>query len=171
MNAAVYALPIFVCSVLIYGVAKGVDVFESFIKGARKGMGVALRILPYIIAMLFAVDLFSAGGGFELVGAGVCAVLGSVLPAELIPLWIMRPFSGGASIGLLSALYASSGADSYAGRVASVFMGSSETLFYTTSIYLGSIGISKTRYIVPVALFTDFCGMICSCILVNTFFN
>ena len=170
MNIAEYALPVFIAVVLIYGIVHKVDVFESFIKGARKRLSVALRILPYIVAMIFAVDIFSAGGGFEILSAAICTVVGSSVPTEIIPLALMRPFSGGASIGLLSALYSTAGADSYAGRVASVFMGSSETLFYTTSVYLGSVGLSKTRYIIPVALFTDICGIICSCILVNLFF-
>ena len=156
MNIAEYALPVFIAVVLIYGTVHKIDVFESFIKGARKGLSVALRILPYIVAMIFAV--------------AICTVVGSSVPTEIIPLALMRPFSGGASIGLLSALYSTAGADSYAGRVASVFMGSSETLFYTTSVYLGSVGLSKTRYIIPVALFTDICGIVCSCILVNLFF-
>lgn len=170
MNIAEYALPAFVIFVLIYGVVHKVDVFESFIKGAKKGLGVALNILPYIVAMLFAVDIFSVGGGFDILSAAVISVVGSAIPSQIIPLVLMRPFSGGASMGLLSAVYFAAGADSYAGRVASVFMGSSETLFYTTSVYLGSIGLSKTRYIIPVALFTDLCGIICSCILVNLFF-
>ena len=72
MNIAEYALPVFIAVVLIYGTVHKIDVFESFIKGARKGLSVALRILPYIVAMIFAVDIFSAGGGFEILSAAIC---------------------------------------------------------------------------------------------------
>ena len=89
MNIAEYALPVFIAVVLIYGTVHKIDVFESFIKGARKGLSVALRILPYIVAMIFAVDIFSAGGGFEILSAAICTVVGSSVPTEIIPLALL----------------------------------------------------------------------------------
>ena len=83
---------------------------------------------------------------------------------------LMRPFSGGASIGLLSGILLEYGADSYIGRVASIYLGSTETLLYTVSLYLGSVGIKKSRFIIPVGILCDVLGMIVSCVLVKLLF-
>ncbi len=163
------ALPIFVGIIVLFGLAKRVDIFESFVQGAKGGAKLAFSVLPYVVAMIFAVDIFKASGGFELISAAVADVnIG--IPPEVLPIALMRPFSGGGSIGLLAGLFGTSGADSYPGRVASTFMGSSETLFYTLSVYLGSVGISKTRYIIPVALATDVCGLVFSCFICSVVF-
>ncbi|MBQ9942638.1 MAG: spore maturation protein [Christensenellaceae bacterium] len=165
------ALPVFVLGIVVFGWARGVDLFDCFAKGARAGIGVVFRVMPYVVGMVFAVDIFEAAGGFTLLSrllARPLSVMG--IPPEVLTLFLMRPFSGGASTGLLAALYARCGPDSFAGRVASTFMGSSETLFYTVSLYFGSVGITKTRYVVPVALVTDAAGLIISCLLCRWFF-
>ena len=165
-------LPVFCCFVLIYGLFKKVDVFSSFVTGAKGGIGVVFRIMPYVIGMVFAIDIFKASGIFDMISSALSRVFEKIgIPAEILPIAIMRPFSGGASIGLLSGILMQYGADSYVGRVASVYMGSTETLFYTTTLYLGSVQIKKTRYIIPVALFCDLLGIIVSCILVRMMFG
>lgn len=172
MNSALsLILPGFFCVVVVYALILRVDVFSAFIKGAKGGVGVSLKIMPYVVGMVFAVDVFKASGAFEIISdalSGVFLKLG--IPSEILPIALMRPFSGGASIGLLSGLLMEYGADSFAGRVAGVYMGSSETLMYTVTLYLGSVGIKKTRYIIPVALACDFLGIITSCILVKALF-
>ena len=168
MNIAALILPVFCCLVLVYGLIKRVDVFAAFVKGAKGGIAIVFRIMPYVIGMVFAVDIFEASGLFELIAGAIGGVTSRLgIPAELIPIAVMRPFSGGASIGLLTGILAQYGADSYIGRVASVYMGSSETLMYTVSLYLGSVGIKKTRYIIPVGLLCDLLGMTLSCLLVK----
>ncbi len=163
------ALPIFIALFILFGLISKIDIFESFVTGAKGGAKLAFSVLPYVVAMIFAVDIFKASGGFDIIsGALSGANLG--IPPEVLPIALMRPFSGGASIGLLAGLFATSGADSYAGRVSSTFMGSSETLFYTISLYLGSVGITKTRYIIPVALATDVCGLVFSCFICSVLF-
>ena len=165
-------LPIFCCFVLVYGLIKKIDVFDSFVTGAKGGIGVVFRIMPYVIGMVFAIDIFKASGIFDIITLSLSGLFQKVgLPAEILPIAIMRPFSGGASIGLLTGILMQYGADSYIGRVASVYMGSTETLFYTTTLYLGSVEIKKTRYIIPVALFCDLLGIIVSCILVRLLFG
>ncbi len=164
--AANAAMPLFIAAIVAYVLIKRVDIYESFIAGARQGAGLCFRILPYMVAMIFAVSMLRASGAFEAFISVLTPVTSRLgLPAELIPVAVMRPFSGGASIGMLAGIYAASGADSYVGRVASVYMGSSETLFYTVSLYFGSAGVKRTRYVVPVALFTDAVGMALSCLL------
>lgn len=169
---SVIVLPVFIATILIFGLIKKVDIYKSFVAGAKTGISLAFKVLPYIVAMIFAVDIFRAGGGFDGLNSLLAPVLSVVaFPPELLPLFLMRPFTGGGSMGMLAAILGGAGADSYVGRVASTFMGSSETLFYTTSLYLGSVGITKTRYIIPVALICDVVGIVAACVLVRLFFG
>lgn len=165
------ALPAFVMIILIFGLIKRVDVYDAFVKGARSGISTVFRILPYVVGMIFAVDIFRVSGCFDYLSSLLSPVVSGIgIPAELIPLSIMRPFSGGASMGMLAGMLTRFGADSFLGRVSCTFMGSSETLFYTVSLYFGSVGITKTRYVIPVALITDFFGLIISCLLCKLLF-
>ena len=166
------AMPVFLVITVIYGLVKKVDVYEAFIEGAKKGFALCLRILPYMVAMMFAVSMLTAAGAFDrlsALAAPLMMLLG--IPAEVLSAAMLRPFSGGASMGILGSVLTTHGADSFAGRVLSTFMGSSETLFYTVSLYFGSVGIQKTRYVIPVALITDFFGLILSCLLCRWWFG
>ena len=170
MSAASYAVAVFTAAVVLYGLIHRCDVYASFTKGAAEAVPVIKKVLPYTVAMVFAVRMAEASGFFDI----VCGVISPVtsffgIPAALIPLMLMRPFSGGGSMGLLSGLLVKVGPDSFGGRAASVYMGSSETLFYTVSVYFGSAGISKTLYVIPTALLTDVVGMAASCILCSIF--
>jgi spore maturation protein B len=116
--------------------------------------------------------VFEASGAFSYLAVILTPVMSLIkIPPEILPLALMRPFSGGASIGLLAGIFTQHGPDSYIGRVASTFMGSSETLFYTVSLYFGSVGIKKTRYVIPVAMITDVFGIIISCLLCTLVFG
>ena len=162
--------PLFLAGIVLFGLIKKTDIYSSFICGAKKGIGLSFRVLPYITAMIFAVRMIEASGAFEMICKAIAPVVSKIgIPPEIIPIAILRPFSGGASLGLLAGVFSSYGADSYLGRVASTYMGSSETLFYTVSLYFVSVGIKKTRYVIPVALITDFLGLILSCIICRYF--
>lgn len=162
--------PIFLSSVVLFGLIKKTDIYTSFINGAKKGLGLSFKILPYIVAMIFAVRMTEASGLFEILCKIITPIVGLIgIPAQIIPIAILRPFSGGASLGLLAGVFSSYGADSYIGRTASTYMGSSETLFYTVSLYFGSIGVKKTRYVIPVSLITDMFGLVLSCVICNFF--
>ena len=166
------AMPLFLVAAVIYGLVKKVDVYEAFIEGAKKGFGLCLKILPYMVAMMFAVSMLTAAGAFDLISkwaAPLILLLG--IPAEVFSAALLRPFSGGASMGILGSVLAVHGPDSLAGRVLSTFMGSSETLFYVVSLYFGSVGVKKTRYVIPVALATDLFGLILSCLLCRWWFS
>ena len=166
------SLPLFLAIAVIYGLIKKVDVYEAFIEGAKKGFGLCLRILPYMVAMMFAVSMLTAAGAFSMVSSWLApAILLLGIPAEVFSAALLRPFSGGASMGILGSVFSVYGADSFGGRVLSVFMGSSETLFYVVSLYFGSIGVKKTRYVIPVALATDLFGLILSCLLCRWWFS
>jgi spore maturation protein B len=153
-------VPGFILLVIAAGLKKKVPVFDSFIKGAKGGIGIAFKILPYVVGMVFAVDIFNASGCFAYIAQGIAALLGPAFPPEILPLALMRPFSGGAAVGILIGIFTLSGPDSFAGRVASTIMGSSETLFYTVSLYYGSIGVKHTRHTIPASLVAEVTGVI-----------
>ena len=166
------SLPIFVFIVVGYGLVKKVDIYEEFIAGAKGGIQIVFKILPYIVGMIFAVDIFKASGCFDALSSVLAKPLSWIgIPPEVVRLYLMRPFSGGASMGMLAGVLTKYGADSFIGRVACTFMGSSETLFYTVFLYFGSVGITKTRYVIPVALITDAFGLVFSCIICHLVFG
>jgi len=169
---SIVALPLFVGAVITHGLVKKVAVYDEFISGARSGIGLAFRVMPYIIGMVFAIDIFKASGCFDYISAFIGPVLNSIgIPPEVLPLALMRPFSGGASLGLLAGIFTRYGPDSYVGRVSSTMMGSSETLFYTVALYFGSVGVTKTRYTIPVGLAVEVVGLIASCLVCRFMFQ
>ena len=155
-------VPGFILLVVAAGLSKKVPVFDSFIKGAKGGIGIAIKILPYVVGMVFAVDIFKASGCFEYIAQGIATIIGPVFPPEILPLALIRPFSAGAASGILVGIFTLSGVDSFAGRVASTMMGSSETLFYTVSLYYGSIGVKHTRHTIPASLIAEVSNVIVS---------
>ena len=166
------AMPLFVAAIICAGLFKKVDVYAEFVKGAKSGISTAFKVMPYVVGMIFAVDIWKAAGIFDYISAWAGDAVKFVgIPPEVLPLALMRPFSGGGSFGMLAGVFSKFGPDSYIGRVSSTFMGSSETLFYTVSLYFGSIGINKTRYVIPVALLTDLFGLIFSAIICTAVFG
>ena len=164
-------VPLFIAGIVIFGMAKKVPVYEAFIRGAKQGFSTVIRILPFVVGFVFAIQIFNASGCFEYIATALSPVLGPVgIPPEILPLALMRPFSGSASIAMLTTLFQRFGPDSLIGRSASTMMGSSETLFYTTTLYFGSVGIKKTRYTIPASLTADVFGLFFSVLLCRLFF-
>lgn len=156
-------VPLFIAGVVVFGLARKVAVYEAFVKGAGQGFSTVVRVLPFVIGFVFAIRIFTASGCFDFIAAALSPVLGPAgIPPEILPLALMRPFSGSASIGVLTEILSRYGPDSFIGRSASTLMGSSETLFYTTALYFGSVGIKKTRHTIPVALISDLFGLVAS---------
>ena len=161
-----FAIPLFIIFILGYGFYKKVPVYEAFIEGAKEGFTTVIRILPYLVAMLVAIGVFRSSGAMEMLFRLVSPVTGFLgIPTEVLPLAFMRPLSGSASTGILAELLKNYGPDSFLGRTASTMMGSTETTFYTTSIYLGSVGIRDTRYILAAGLLADLVGFLSSVII------
>jgi spore maturation protein B len=164
-------LPLFILFVIVYGLFKKTRVYESFIEGAKQGFSVSFKIMPYVVAFVFAVGLFRAAGGFDLLTSLLKPVLNFLsIPSEIIPLAITRPFSGSASLGILASILQENGPDSFAGRVASTIMGSSETVFYTVALYFGSVGISKTRHTIPAAMAAEITGLFAAVLICRILF-
>lgn len=155
------AIPFLLSFFPLYAALRGVPVYEEFVEGAKEGMQVALRIIPFLIAILVAVGMFRGAGGIDLLSRGLDPVLQLVgFPAELLPLALMRPLSGSGSLGIFSELVATHGADSLLARMAGTIMGSTETTFYVLAVYFGSVAIRRTRHAVPAGLIADLTGII-----------
>ena len=151
---------------------KKVSVFDGFVTGAKEGIATAFGILPSLVGLLVAVGMFRASGAMDLL-LNLLAPVGRVLgiPAEVMPLALLRPVSGSGSLALVAELMARYGADSFIGRTASVLMGSTETTFYTLAVYFGSVGIRKTRHTTAAALIADGCAAVLAVAAVRVFFE
>lgn len=154
-------VPFILAGVALYGAFRRVDVYDALVAGAGEGLGVLLRIVPPIIALLTAVYMLRASGAMELAGTALAPVLSRLgIPAETVALLLVRPVSGSAALGVGADLIQTYGPDSTIGRTAAVMLGSTETTFYTIAVYFGAAGIIKTRYAVPAALCADLAGFI-----------
>ncbi|MDK2801898.1 MAG: spore maturation protein [Oscillospiraceae bacterium] len=156
-------IPLIISGILIYGLYKGIDVFNVFIKGAKQGIGISLRIVAPLVALITSVGMFKASGGLDV----ICNALEPIgkllfLPTELIPLAILRPISGSGALVIFENILKDFGPDSFVGRVASVMQGSTETTFYTIAVYYGATKIIKTRYTLAASLTADIVGFIIS---------
>ncbi|MDR0898262.1 MAG: spore maturation protein [Oscillospiraceae bacterium] len=152
-------IPGLLLGMLVIGVVRRVPVYDTFLEGAKDGLQTALRILPCLAAMLAAVALLTASGAMEALLAALSPILRALgIPEGTLPLLLMRPFSGSASLAVLEQTLAAYGADSPVGRAASTMMGSSETIFYTASLYLGAAGVRRARHAIPAALLAWLAG-------------
>ena len=163
-SMSVYILPLFIALNFLVGALRRVPVFDAFIEGAKGAVRLATDIFPYLAAVLIAVTLFKESG-LSLWLAKCVTPLFRVLgiPPELTELIVVRPMSGSGSLGLLSEVYATYGADSYPARAASVIVGSSETVFYVTALY-GGDRIKRYRGAIWISLVATFCGTVLSCL-------
>lgn len=161
-------LPGLILLCLLAGAWKRVAVYDAFLAGAREGLETARRILPSLIAMLAAIRAFAACGLLD----GLCALLSPVaaplgIPPETLPLMLMRPLSGSGSLAMLKAILQSYGPDSRIGLVASVMMGSCETVFYTCGLYLSAAGVKQSRHILPCALLAWLAGSLAAGLVIR----
>ncbi len=153
---SLWAIPVVLLFIPLYGFFKKVKVYECFVEGAKEGFQVGLRIIPYLVAILVAVGMLRGAGAIDILARWLDPVLKWVgLPAEILPLAIMRPLSGSGSYGLVAELVKVHGPDSFLARLAATAYGSTETTFYVLAVYFGSVGIKKTRYAVITGLLAD----------------
>ena len=163
-----YILPFFIFYVVAYGLWKGRNVYQAFVEGAKGGFHTALGILPTLVGLLAAVGVLRASGFLDLISGLLKTLLkGTGFPAELLPLVIVRLFSNSAATGLALDLFKAHGPYSTQGLLASLFLSSTETVFYTMSIYFMSVKIKKTRYTLPGALLATLAGIVARVVLVS----
>lgn len=164
-------VPLILCTVAVYGQGRRVDVYGALLDGAGEGLHVLARIAPALVALLTAVYMLRASGALELLAGLLSPVLEVVgLPAQLLPLMLVRPVSGSAALGVGAELIHTYGPDSELGRMAAVMLGSTETTLYTTAVYFGSVGVNRTRYAVPAALCADLTGFLAAAWTVRLLF-
>jgi spore maturation protein B len=156
-----FIIPLMLVGFPLYGLYKRVPVYESFVGGAKEGFQVAVRIIPYLVAILFAVAMFRASGAMDALTRVLSPILGPIgFPAEVLPMAIIRPLTGSGSAALVVDMINRYGEDSIYVKMASVMFGSTETTFYVIAVYFGAINIRKTRHAVPVGLTADISAML-----------
>lgn len=158
-----YIMPLVMFGIILYGVTKRVQVYESFVKGARKGFLTVIKIMPTLIGLMVGVGVLRASGFLDFISE----VLGTWMahlgfPAQLMPLAIVRMFSSSAATGLVLDLFKEYGADSRIGKIASIMMSCTETIFYTMSVYFLAAKVKKTRYTLAGALLATIVGILAS---------
>lgn len=160
---------------ILAGVRKKVNVYDAFVDGAKEGFNTAVRIIPYLVAILVAIGVFRASGSMDYIINGVATVVGWCgIDSEFVaalPTAIMKPLSGSGARGLMVDAMTTYGADSFVGRMACIFQGSTDTTFYILAVYFGSIGVSKTRHAVPCGLLADLAGIISAIFICYLFFG
>lgn len=167
----IYSVPAVMTVVGIILLSANEGLFSEFLSGAREGMKTCAEILPTLVILVTAVKMFSQSGALEALCGAIEKAAGTVgFPQELLPVLIMRPISGSAATATVKELFENSGADSFAGRCASIIMGSSDTIIYTLAMYFGAAGIKKSRHALPASFITlIFCAVL-SVLLTKIFF-
>lgn len=165
-------IPIVVLLIIVYAFFKKVKIYDSFVSGAKEGLELAISVLPYLVAMLFATDILLKSN----VLSNIFSIFRPVLdifnvPEEILPMAMIRPVSGNASFAVMIDLIKNFGVDSYIGRIASCIQGATDTTIYVLSLYFGSIGIKKIKYSLWVGLLTDLTCLVISVILVSLVFG
>ena len=167
-----WMLPTLVATLVLYGWVRGVRVYDSLVEGAKQGFQVAIRIIPYLVVILVVVGMFRASGGIDLIVVVISpftALIG--LPAEALPMALLRPLTGTGAFGVMAEAMTVHGADSLIGYMVSTFQGSTETTFYTLAVYYGAVGIRETRHTVPACLLADTAGILGAVFIVNLMFG
>jgi len=169
---SIWAIPCLLFVIPVLAFINKVKVYEAFIDGAKGGFEVAVKIIPYLVAILVAIGMFRASGAMDIFSwlmSPITNLLG--LPAETLPVVLMRPLSGSGSLGIVTELMKQHGPDSFIGRLASTFYGSSETTFYVVAVYFGAVGIKKTRHSIPAGLLGDLAGVLAALFICKLIFG
>ena len=169
---SIYIIPLIILFIVSHGLFKGVNVFDTFVSGSKQGIATFFGIIPPLVGLTVAIGVFRASGALEVIVHALSPAAKLIgVPSEVLPLALLRPISGSASLAMMSDIINAYGADSMVGRIASTMMGSTETTFYTIAIYFGSIGIKKIRYTLAAALIADAICVICSVLVCVAIFG
>lgn len=165
------SVPLMIITIIIFGIIRKVNVYDSFLEGVRDGIDTTFSILPALIALITSITMFRASGALSV----ICRLLAPItnllaFPAEVLPLAILRPISGSASLAMVKDILSTYGADSFTGRVASVLSGSTETTLYTIAVYFGAVKVKDSRHTLKSGLIADLTGMAMAVITVKLFF-
>lgn len=168
---SVFVLPLLIVGFVAWGLYKRVPVYEEFVTGAKEGFETAKTIIPYLVAILFAIGMFRASGAMDALTNGLRPLLAAIgFPPEVLPMAIVRPLTGSGSVGVLADLVKTFGEDSLIVKMAATMFGSSETTFYVIAVYFGAVGIRRTRHALPAGLLADFAAALLSVYIVRWMF-
>ena len=169
---SVFVLPAIIVGFPLYGLIKKVPVYEAFVDGAKEGFSTAVMIIPYLVAILFAIGMFRASGALDFLIDGLRPIMNALgIPPEIIPMAIVRPLTGSGSAAIVLDMINEFGEDSIFVKMAATMFGSTETTFYVLAVYFGAVNIRKTRHAVPVGLIADFAAMILAVFVVKLLFG
>ncbi|NOZ55969.1 MAG: spore maturation protein [Calditrichaeota bacterium] len=167
-----WAVPFLLFAIPVLAFSKRIHVYEVFIEGAKEGFEIAVKIIPFLVAILVAIGMFRASGAMDLFVKLVSPVTDLIgMPAEVLPAALMRPLSGSGTLGIVTELMKTHGPDSFIGRLASTMYGSTETTFYVIAVYFGSVQIKKTRHAVPAGLVGDTVGLLAALFICKVMFG
>ena len=170
-NISNYIIPIIVLIIVLYALKKRVDIYDTFIDGTKESFDMTLKVFPNLLAMVFGVNIFLKSGVLDFIFNNLKPIFSYInVQIEILPMAIMRPISGSASLAILNDIFLTYGPDSFIGTVASIIQGSTDTTFYVLTLYFGSIGIKKIRYAMWAGLFSDLVGIVTAIILGNALF-
>ncbi|MCL6548740.1 MAG: spore maturation protein [Alicyclobacillus sp.] len=163
-----WVLPVLVAAILVAGYARRVPVYGTFVDGAKQGFGTAVRLIPHLVAMMVAVQVFRASGAMDLLIRGLAPALQFLhIPPEVAPLGLLRPISSAGSLALMTDVFRRYGVDSPLGLLASTMQASTDTTLYIITVYFGSVGIQHIRYALKVGLLADFVSVLASVFAVH----
>ena len=170
--ASVWAIPLILATILVYGMFKKVPVYESFVEGAKDGFGTAIKIIPHLVGMLVAVSIFRQSGALEMITSFLKPVLEILhVPGDILPLALLRPITGAGALAVTTDIIGTHGPDSFLGRLASTMQGSTDTTLYVLTVYFGAIGIRNSLYALKVGLLADLAGIMASIFIVTMVFG
>ena len=171
-EASPWMIPIIVLGFLTFGVARGVAVYEALVEGGKEGFEVAVRIIPYVVAILGVIGMLRGSGAIDLFARAVGPYTDPFgLPAEAIPMALLRPLSGNGAYGVMVATMKEHGPDSYIGYLVSTLQGSSETTFYVIAVYFGAVGVKRMRHTMATALLADLVAIVASVVACLLYFR
>ncbi|MBU0508637.1 spore maturation protein [bacterium] len=171
-EVASWAIPVIILAIVVIGAIRRVKIYESFVEGAKEGFTVAIKIIPYLVAILVAIAVFRASGAMDWMIAGLAPVLRPLgVPPEVLPMALIRPLSGSGALGVMSEGLKTYGPDSLLGNMLSTMMGSTETTFYVLAVYFGSVAVRRTRHALPAALMGDVAGIAMAIFICNVVFG
>ena len=168
---SILAIPFLLSFFPVYAATRGIKVYEEFVEGAKESFGVILKIIPFLVTMLVAISMFKGAGGIDLLTRVLTPVLAPLhFPTDLLPLALMRPLSGSATLAILTDIIHRLGPDNIVSLMAATIYGSTETTFYVAAVYFGSVGVKQTRHAIPAGLLGDLAGVIASVIICRAVF-
>jgi spore maturation protein B len=163
---SILAIPFLLSFFPLYAAVRGIKVYDEFVEGAKEGFGVILKIIPFLVTMLVAIGMFKGAGGITLLTDALNPVLAPLhFPPDLLPLALMRPLSGSATLALFTDIVHRLGPDHIVSLTAGTLYGSTETTFYVAAVYFGAVGVKQTRHAIPAGLLADLTGVIASVVI------